>query len=96
MVEKNWGKGTLALTLKSMNRDMDEKGIALRELSCRTAAELPAPELPDCGRSFGGTAGSAGLPPSKLFGCHRSFGGCPAAQLRDYKPFLLHVHGVDG
>ena len=30
-----------------MNRDMEEKGIVLRELSCRTAAELPPPELPD-------------------------------------------------
>ena len=41
MVEKNWGEGTLALTLKSMNRDMEEKGIALRELSWRAAAEFP-------------------------------------------------------
>ncbi|CAL8360933.1 unnamed protein product [Boreogadus saida] len=29
-----------------MNRDMEEKGILLRELSCRAAAELPAPDLP--------------------------------------------------
>ena len=54
MVEKNWGKGTLALlqrgllaSLKSiLNRDTEEKGIVLRELSCQTAAELPPPELP--------------------------------------------------
>ena len=26
---------------------MEEKGIALRELSCRNAAELPPPELPE-------------------------------------------------
>jgi hypothetical protein len=45
-----------------MNRDMEEKGIVLRELKCRTAAELPAPELPDCQRSFGSTSGAAGLP----------------------------------
>ncbi|CAL8372658.1 unnamed protein product [Boreogadus saida] len=42
-----------------MNCDMEEKGIVLRELSCRTAAELPAPELPDCCRS---------CPPPKPFG----------------------------
>ena len=34
-------------SLKSMNRDMENKRIVLRELSCRTASELPAPELPD-------------------------------------------------
>jgi hypothetical protein len=28
-----------------MNRDMEEKGILLRELSCRTAAELPVPDF---------------------------------------------------
>ncbi|CAL8335985.1 unnamed protein product [Boreogadus saida] len=28
-----------------MNGDMEAKGIVLRELSCRTAAELPPPEL---------------------------------------------------
>ncbi|CAL8250292.1 unnamed protein product [Boreogadus saida] len=39
-------------TKKYMNRDMEEKGIVLRELRCRIAAELPAPELPDCRRSF--------------------------------------------
>ena len=37
-------------SLKSMNRDMEKKRIVLRELSCRTASELPAPELP-AGRS---------------------------------------------
>ncbi|CAL8341455.1 unnamed protein product [Boreogadus saida] len=62
-----------------MNRDMEEKGIVLRELSCRTAAELPAPELPDCRRQSCSAAGSpavysgAELPP-KLSGCS---GGCP-------------------
>ena len=30
----------------SMNRDMEKKRIALRELSCRTASELLASELP--------------------------------------------------
>ena len=60
MGERNFGFDSL----KSMNRDMEEKGIVLRELSCRTAAELPTPDLPD----FGGTAGAAGLPPSKPFG----------------------------
>ncbi|CAL8253622.1 unnamed protein product [Boreogadus saida] len=30
-----------------MNRDMEEKGIALRELSCRTCRrDLPPPDLP--------------------------------------------------
>ena len=33
-------------SLKSMNRNMENKRIVLRELSCRTASELPAPELP--------------------------------------------------
>ena len=33
-------------SLKSMNRDMEKKRIALRELSCRTASELLASELP--------------------------------------------------
>ena len=33
---------------------MEEKGIVLSELSCRTAAELPPP---DCCRSFGGSSG---------------------------------------
>jgi hypothetical protein len=32
-------------SLKSiLNRDMEEKRIVLRELSCRTAAELPPPD----------------------------------------------------
>ncbi|CAL8326581.1 unnamed protein product [Boreogadus saida] len=38
----------------SMNRDTEGKGIVLRELSCRTAAEIPTPELPDC--CFGGSS----------------------------------------
>ncbi|CAL8370756.1 unnamed protein product [Boreogadus saida] len=47
MIEKNWGERNFGLdSLKAMNRDMEEKGIALRELSCRTAAKLPAPDLP--------------------------------------------------
>ena len=37
------------------------KGIVLPELSCRTPAEAPPPELGDCNQSFGGGAG--GLPP---------------------------------
>ena len=50
MIEKNWGKMNFGLdTLKSIfNRDMEEKGIVLPELSCRTTAELRPPELPDC------------------------------------------------
>ena len=63
MVDKNWGKGTLALTLRS-NPDMEEKGIVglLPELSCRTAAELPMPDFsapgghpPEQPESFGGS-----------------------------------------
>ena len=50
MGERNFGLDSL----KSMNRDMEEKGIVLRELSCRTAAELPAPVLPDCRRIAAG------------------------------------------
>ncbi|CAL8382992.1 unnamed protein product [Boreogadus saida] len=50
-------------SLKSMNRDMEEKGIVLRELSGRTATARvnrktsAAVQLPDT------TAGAAGLPP---------------------------------
>ena len=64
-VEKYWGKRNFGLdSLKSiMNRDMEEKGIVLRELSCRNAAELPPP-------------GAAGLPP-KLW--RQSAGGSSAA-----------------
>ncbi|CAL8340547.1 unnamed protein product [Boreogadus saida] len=54
---------------------MEEKGIVLRELSCRTAAELPPPELLDCHRSFGvspahgarlqsGSSAPGGAPPA--------------------------------
>ncbi|CAL8358787.1 unnamed protein product [Boreogadus saida] len=42
MGERNFGLDSL----KSMNRDMEDKGIGLRELSCQTATELPPPELP--------------------------------------------------
>ena len=52
-----------------MNRDMEEKGIVLRELSCRTASELPAQELP--------AAVEAVRPPPKL-----QLRGCtPGAEL---------------
>ena len=45
MGERNFGLDSL----KSIwNRYIEEKGIALRELSCRTAAKLPPPELLDC------------------------------------------------
>ncbi|CAL8395281.1 unnamed protein product [Boreogadus saida] len=61
-----------------MNRDMEEKGILLRVLSCRTVAELPAPELPDCRRappagpvSFGGSSAPGVHPPEQP----ESFGG---------------------
>ena len=47
MVEKNWGGRNFGIDcLKSMNRDMEKKRIVLRELSCRTNSEFPAPELP--------------------------------------------------
>ena len=89
--------------LKSiLNRDMEEKGIVLRELSCRTAAELPAQELsdfrlasapgvhvPERPESFGGgrtASTAAGLPP-KL-----RQPGSPEAPLREYNlypPYLL-------
>ena len=73
MVEKNWGKRNFGLdSLKSMNRDMEEKGILLRELSCRTASELPTPELPYCRRappagpaSFGGSSAPGVHPPEQ-------------------------------
>ena len=42
-------------SLKSMNRDMEKKRIVLRELSCRTASELPAPELPAAVRPQSGS-----------------------------------------
>ena len=53
---------------------MEEKGIVLPELSCRTAAELPPP---DCRRSFGSSlaAVKAVRPPPKL----RRQSGSPAA-----------------
>ena len=42
MGERNFGLDSL----KSMNRDMEEKGIVLPDLSCRAAAaEFPPPEL---------------------------------------------------
>ena len=46
------GKNNFGLDpLKSiLNRDMEEKGIVILELSCRTTAELPPPELPDYGK----------------------------------------------
>ena len=31
--------------MKSMKRDMEKKRIVLRDLSCRNASKLPAPEL---------------------------------------------------
>ena len=48
-------------SLKSrLNGDMEEKAISPR-LSCRTAADLPPPELPDCHQSS--PDGAAGLTP---------------------------------
>ena len=42
-------KGLGLDSLKSiLNRDMEEKGIVLPELSCRTAADIPPPELHEC------------------------------------------------
>ncbi|CAL8361436.1 unnamed protein product [Boreogadus saida] len=43
---------------------MEEKGIVLRELGCRTAAELPPPELPDCRRATPTGAPPTGAPPT--------------------------------
>ena len=61
-----------------LNREMEEKGIVLRELSCRTAAELPAPVLPACRRAP--PAGPASFGVSSAPGVHppelpESFGG---------------------
>ena len=47
-------------SLKSMNRDMEKKRIVLRELSCRTASELPAPELPAAVEAVRPQSGSSG------------------------------------
>ncbi|CAL8251418.1 unnamed protein product [Boreogadus saida] len=82
------------LRRQSGGGDMEEKGIVLQELSCRTAAKLPPP---DCRRSFGGRRRQTQLPAAaeasaavrqctpgaelrpKLFGCS---GGCtPGAEL---------------
>ncbi|CAL8335917.1 unnamed protein product [Boreogadus saida] len=44
-----WGfdcDARLAVYPANRKRDMEKKRIVLRELSCRTASELPAPELP--------------------------------------------------
>ena len=97
MGERNFGLDSL----KSMNRDMEEKGIVLRELSCRTAAELSPPDLPDCRktrRSFSGSLASgvhrrSCRTAAEALAAVRSgeLGGSPAAQLREYNPFLLHV-----
>ena len=59
MGERNFGLDSLKSIL---NRDIEEKGIVLPELSCRTATELPLLELPDC-RQVPPT-GAAGLPPN--------------------------------
>ena len=53
-------------SLKSMNRDMEEKGIVLRELSCRTASELPAQELPAAVEAVRPLSGSSGGVPGEL------------------------------
>ncbi|CAL8395069.1 unnamed protein product [Boreogadus saida] len=45
---------------KSMNRDMEKKRIVLWELSCRTASELPAPELPAAVEAVRLQSGSSG------------------------------------
>ncbi|CAL8335997.1 unnamed protein product [Boreogadus saida] len=47
---------------------MEKNGIMLTELSCRTAAELPPPELPKLRRQSSGSSGG-------------KLGGSPAAQL---------------
>ena len=84
-----------------MNRDMKEKGIVLRKLSNRTAAELPSPEQPDCRQRRSSWTAAEALasvrPPSKPSGsgssggvlrelnCHRCFPGAPAGVLRELK-----------
>ncbi|CAL8398631.1 unnamed protein product [Boreogadus saida] len=55
--ERNFGLDSL----KSMNRDVEEKGIVLRELSCRTCHRAPR-------------AGAAGLPPRPTPAGPSSFG----------------------
>ena len=77
MGERNFGLDSL----KSINCDMEEKGIVLREVSYRTASELPAPELSDCSRlapaghaSFGGSSALGVHPPEEP----ESFGGSSA------------------
>ncbi|CAL8260848.1 unnamed protein product [Boreogadus saida] len=60
-----------------MNRDMEKKRIVLRELSCRTASQLPVPELP---AAVVAVRPQSGRSPA-----------VQAAQLREYNPFLLHV-----
>ena len=68
---------------------MDEKGIALWELSCRTAAELPALELP---------ASAAVQLPEYTAGllrrrpdCRRSFGGSLTYYENSPFPVILGV-----
>ena len=86
---------------------MEEKGIVLLELSCRTAAELPPPDFSaapeDTLRSSWKAsaafqppeyaAGAAGLPPKLR---RQSGSSSAAAQLPEYNPFVPHVavHGL--
>ena len=81
-------------SLNSMNRDMEKKGIVLRELRCRTAAELPAPELPDCRRSFSGSPAALAVYCGVLraLNYRQSFPASPAGVLRE----LNSLSGVDG
>ncbi|CAL8398198.1 unnamed protein product [Gadus morhua 'NCC'] len=73
--------GNLGLeSLKSINRDMEEKGIVAWELSCRTAAELPARELLGCRRSFAVTAEAAGITPKPSGRQSGNSGGPPGAE----------------
>ena len=85
----------------SLGAELQEKGIALPELSCRTAAELPPPDFSAPGRhppeqpgSFGGSS-APGVQCRVRRQSGSSGGWSSAAQLPEYNPFLLHV-GVLG
>ncbi|CAL8319351.1 unnamed protein product [Boreogadus saida] len=94
VVEKNWGERYFGLdSLKSvLNRDMEEKGIELRELNCQTVAELrpvrsggrtpgaePPPKLRRQFSSRSTTAGAVGL---SKFRRQSGGGGSSAAVLK--------------
>ncbi|CAL8371268.1 unnamed protein product [Boreogadus saida] len=72
-----------------MNRDMEKKGIVPQELSWRTAAKLPALELPDCRRSFSGSpAASAAVRQRKGLYSRSGRGEVAVEPLRGPRPSL--------